>query len=106
MRPKALLVPLLDCSGTRIAELGRHNSAALPGVKYGTSSAKLSKPHLGASLEVARSAPPTGRLRVAAPDRAKVACLKRQKAREASVPAAYRVIRVDDASYPYPSASM
>ena len=89
MRPKALLA-LLDCSGIRIAELGRPSSS-LPGVKLGICpTAGLRKPRPGTLLEVARSAPPAGRFRVDSPsrrrDRATVACLKSSDDRDASVP--------------------
>ena len=55
-------------------------------------------------LEVARSAPPAGRFRVASPsrrrDRATELAYKGSDDRKASKPGAYRVMRVDDASYP------
>ena len=55
-------------------------------------------------LEVTRSAPPTVSLRVNSPsrrrDRATELVYKGSDDREASVPGAYRVMGVDDASHP------
>ena len=101
--PKALLGALLVCSGVRIAELGRHNSAALPGAKaWHMSTASLIWPSLflrGRPEPSARGMLPS-RFTFAPPG-PRDSPEQSSDDWEASVPGAYRVMRVDDASYPY-----